>query len=90
MGTSVCVLWTTGVEAVYDLHVALKGLPVLPERPPRAMHRLTAADAAAAHVVCFNRVERVRDVLAVLMSNQHSGFPVFQVHSRSAPFLMAP
>jgi hypothetical protein len=86
----VCVLWTTGVEAVYDLHVALKGLPVLPERPPLAMHRLTAADAAATHVVCFNRVERVRDVLATLMSNQHSGFPVLQVRVRFPPFLLAP
>ena len=44
------------MEAVYDLHIALKGLPVLPERPSRAMYRLTAADAAATDVVRLLRM----------------------------------
>jgi hypothetical protein len=33
---------------------------------------------ASSTQVCFNRVERVRDVLATLLRCEHSGFPVLQ------------
>mmetsp|Transcript_11530 Transcript_11530/g.32699 ORF Transcript_11530/g.32699 Transcript_11530/m.32699 type:complete len:826 (+) Transcript_11530:309-2786(+) len=71
----------TGVHAVYDIHIELKKLPFIGSKAPHFMRHVTAGEAATPSPVCFQRVMPVRDLISVLQSTDHSGFPVF---SRSA------
>ena len=68
---------STGVEAIYDVHVNLKRLPFLSSEPPQCARQLTAGDAATPCPVSFQRVTPVRAIIAALESCDHNGFPVF-------------
>jgi len=68
----------TGVSAVYDLHIGLKRLPVMPEKPESFLRHITAADASSPHVISFKRVMQVRELVDTLLSCNHNGFPVYE------------
>jgi len=69
---------STGIDAVYDVHVKLKRLPFLGSSPPEFMSHLTAGEAATPAPVSFQRVTPVRVIAEVLQACDHNAFPVFE------------
>ena len=69
--------------AVYDTHIGLKRIPLLPRTAERSQRRITAAQLVAhqrAHggPVTLQRVVSVRELLALLRRCGHNGFPVLR------------
>lgn len=61
----------------YEEQVKLRSLPLLESRPQRFMRTLAAKDAISTRkVVQFSRVSKVSQIVAVLRSTDHNGFPV--------------
>ncbi|CAM6118423.1 unnamed protein product [Calypogeia fissa] len=63
-------------DAIFDLHVRLKGIPFLDAHPEPFMRRLSAADAITSPIVQFNVVEKVGTIVEVLRSTRHNAFAV--------------
>jgi chloride channel 7 len=79
-------------SAVYDIHIALKRIPLLAARAePGALSRLRAA-ALVAHQggapVSLPRVARVSELAAVLARTTHNGFPVTRPDGTLAGLLL--
>ncbi|CAJ1925424.1 unnamed protein product [Sphenostylis stenocarpa] len=70
-------------EGIYEEQAQLRGIPLLESRPKYEMRNMTAKEACGSgRVVSFPRVVKVSDVLSILRSNKHNGFPVID-HTRS-------
>ena len=63
-------------EGIYDLHVHLKGYPVLPDQPPDERAHLQASDVMAREVKTVSEYEQVGTLLKLLRHTAHHGFPV--------------
>jgi chloride channel 7 len=77
--------------AVYDTHIGLKRLPLLPQRCERSQRRTPAADLVAAQggaPVTLRRVERVSALVEVLKRTRHNGFPVLHEDGRLAGLVL--
>ncbi|KAL2530482.1 Chloride channel protein CLC-d [Forsythia ovata] len=75
-------------EGLYEEQARLKGIPLLESRPKYQMRNMTAKEACGNQkVVYFPRVVKVSDVLSILRSNNHNGFPVID-HTRSGETLV--
>ncbi|CAL9053990.1 unnamed protein product [Musa banksii] len=61
---------------VYDLLVQLKGLPYLKAHAEPYMRQLTVADVVRGPLQIFNGVEKVSNIVHVLKTTGHHGFPV--------------
>ncbi|KAJ7525062.1 hypothetical protein O6H91_17G034700 [Diphasiastrum complanatum] len=64
--------------AIYNLHLKIKGFPILEAHPEPFMHQLTARDAVKSPLVKFSPVERVGNVMHILRTTKHSAFPVIE------------
>lgn len=73
-------------SSIYDQIVHLKGLPFLEANAEPYMRHLTAGDVVKGPLVTFAGIERVGNVLRVLKSCKHNGFPVID----EPPFSEAP
>ncbi|KAK6122670.1 hypothetical protein DH2020_043586 [Rehmannia glutinosa] len=74
-------------EGLYEEQARLRGIPLLESRPKYQMRTMTAKEACGhQQVVYFPRVVKVVDVLSILRSNNHNGFPVID-HTRSGETL---
>ncbi|KAM0934902.1 putative CBS domain, chloride channel, voltage gated, chloride channel, core [Dioscorea sansibarensis] len=64
--------------SIYEIILELKGLPFLDAKPEPWMRNLTVGDLAAAKpsLVCLQGIEKVSNVVEVLKSTLHNGFPV--------------
>ncbi|KAK6146080.1 hypothetical protein DH2020_019949 [Rehmannia glutinosa] len=63
-------------EGLYEEQARLRGIPLLESRPKYQMRTMTAKEACGhQQVVYFPRVVKVVDVLSILRSNNHNGFP---------------
>ncbi|KAL2669635.1 hypothetical protein AAZV13_01G196600 [Glycine max] len=70
-------------EGIYEEQAQLRGIPLLESRPKYEMRNMTAKEACGSgRVVSFPRVVKVSDVVSILRSNKHNGFPVID-HTRS-------
>ncbi|XP_059649903.1 chloride channel protein CLC-d isoform X2 [Cornus florida] len=70
-------------EGLYEEQARLRGIPLLESRPKYQMRNMKAKEACGNQkVVYFPRVVKVMDVVSMLRSNNHNGFPVID-HSRS-------
>lgn len=70
-------------EGLYEEQVQLRAIPLLESRPKQYMRNTTAREACKNQkVVCFSRVVKVADIVSVLQSNTHNGFPVVD-HGRN-------
>ena len=78
----------SGIKAVYDLHVDLKGIPFLEGQPERFMQYISAKEMSAAPVVHFKRLERVHTILQKLQSTTHNAFPVIGREDREEEHLL--
>ncbi|VAH95415.1 unnamed protein product [Triticum turgidum subsp. durum] len=66
-------------EGLYEEQARLKGIPLLDSRPKQVMRNMNAKDACKNQkVVCLPRVSRVVDIVSVLQSNKHNGFPIVE------------
>ncbi|CAA3028164.1 chloride channel CLC-d isoform X2 [Olea europaea subsp. europaea] len=75
-------------EGLYEEQARLRGIPLLESRPKYQMRNMTAKEACGNQkVVYFPRVVKVADVLYILRSNNHNGFPVID-HTRSGETLV--
>ncbi|GJM96283.1 hypothetical protein PR202_ga13104 [Eleusine coracana subsp. coracana] len=64
-------------EGLYEEQARLRGIPLLDSRPKQIMRNMNAKDACKNQkVVCLPRVSRVVDIVSVLQTNKHNGFPV--------------
>ncbi|KAG6420135.1 hypothetical protein SASPL_116654 [Salvia splendens] len=75
-------------EGLYEEQARLRAIPLLESRPKYQMRSMTAKEASGnQQVVYFPRVVKVVDVLSILRSNNHNGFPVID-HTRSGETLV--
>ena len=63
-------------DGIYDLHVGLKGYPVLPDQPPDERAHLQASDVMESSVRTVQEHEQVGTLLKLLRTTSHHGFPV--------------
>ncbi|CBI26223.3 hypothetical protein AAG906_024938 [Vitis piasezkii] len=75
-------------EGLYEEQARLRGIPLLESRPKYQMRKMTAKEACGnKKVVYFPRVVKVADVVSILRSNEHNGFPVID-HTRNGESLV--
>lgn len=75
-------------EGLYEEQARLRGIPLLESRPKYEMRNMTAKETCGSQkVVSFPRVVKVADVVSILRSNEHNGFPVID-HTRSGESLV--
>lgn len=77
----------TKVLPIYDLHIKLKNIPLLELAPERFLRKLWASDAMSQHTVSFTRVEKISNIIDILQSNHHNGFPVVEECDGETNFL---
>jgi chloride channel 7 len=63
-------------EGIYDTHIRLMGVPLLPWQPPPLSHNIYATEVMSCPVVTLNCTESVGNVIDILSSETHNGFPV--------------
>ncbi|KAF5452499.1 hypothetical protein F2P56_027491 [Juglans regia] len=68
-------------EGLYEEQARLRGIPLLESKPKYQMRKMTAKEACGQRVVSFPRVVKVADIVSILRSNKHNGFPVID-HTR--------
>ncbi|XP_059635170.1 putative chloride channel-like protein CLC-g [Cornus florida] len=61
---------------IYDLIMKLKGFPYLETHAEPYMRQLTVGDVVTGPLQIFHGVEKVRNILHVLKTSRHNGFPV--------------
>ncbi|KAA8548621.1 hypothetical protein F0562_000305 [Nyssa sinensis] len=70
-------------EGLYEEQAHLRGIPLLESRPKYQMRKMTAKETCGNQkVVYFPRVVKVADLISILRSNNHNGFPVID-HMKS-------
>ncbi|XP_022721873.1 chloride channel protein CLC-d-like isoform X5 [Durio zibethinus] len=75
-------------EGLYEEQARLRGIPLLESRPKYKMRKMTARDACGNQkVLSLPRVVKVADVVSILRSNKHNGFPVID-HTRNGETLV--
>ncbi|KAL5541604.1 hypothetical protein UlMin_009314 [Ulmus minor] len=74
-------------EGLYEEQARLKNIPLLESRPKYQLRNMTAKEACGRRVISFPRVVKVADVVSILRSNKHNGFPVID-HTRSGETLV--
>ncbi|XP_038061582.1 chloride transport protein 6-like [Patiria miniata] len=63
-------------KGLYDIHVELKGLPLLGWEPPRKMDRLRAHQIMETRLTYIYPHTRVRSLISILRTTQHHAYPV--------------
>ncbi|XP_064641339.1 H(+)/Cl(-) exchange transporter 7-like isoform X2 [Lineus longissimus] len=66
-------------QGLYDMHIQLLGIPILPWDPPELSSNITAEKIMSMPVVAFQETELVGNILDTLLEVTHNGFPVVQV-----------
>jgi chloride channel 7 len=75
-------------EGLYEEQARLRGIPLLESRPKYQLRTMTAKEACSNQKVDYlPRVSKVGDVVSILKSNTHNGFPVID-HTRSGETLV--
>ena len=72
----------TLLEGLYDIHINILGIPLLPYQPKVDLRTITAKDMMNNKVKHFKVRSSVRDVLQVLRNCTHNAFPVVDSDTR--------
>lgn len=64
------------IEGLYDITIHLNNVPFLGWEPPEYSYSLYASDIMSLDVVCFKTTETVGNLIRVLKTTTHNGFPV--------------
>lgn len=62
--------------SIYDIIMKLKGFPYLETHVEPYMRQLTVGDVVTGPLQIFNGIEKVANIVHVLRSTRHNGFPV--------------
>ena len=72
-------------EGLYDIHINIMGIPLLPYQPRVELRTITAKDMMNKDVKALNIRSTVKETLKLLKETQHNAFPVvdsqIRVHS---------
>ncbi|KAH9621951.1 hypothetical protein KSS87_015590 [Heliosperma pusillum] len=68
---------------IYDVMMKLKGFPYLEAQVEPYMRQLTVADVVTGPLQSFHGIEKVGNIVHVLKSSRHNGFPVFDEQEHS-------
>jgi len=65
---------------IYDLHIEIMGIPLLPWTPPEMTNTVTASEVMSTPVVCFRTMENIGRIVNILQDEEdsHNGFPVVE------------
>lgn len=63
-------------EGIYDTHIQLMGVPILPWDPPPLSYNIYATQVMSSPVVTFGCMETVGKIIDVLTNETYNGFPV--------------
>lgn len=70
--------------SLYDMHIELKGVPFVETFPHRGAEHKIATEIMDQKfildkkVICFNMIETVHNIIKILKSNSHNGFPIVE------------
>ncbi|XP_069690875.1 H(+)/Cl(-) exchange transporter 7 [Periplaneta americana] len=67
-------------EGIYDIHIQLSGVPLLPWEPPPLSYNIYASEVMNNPVVTFSTIESVGRIVDVLKTESYNGFPVVDPH----------
>mmetsp|Transcript_69800 Transcript_69800/g.175820 ORF Transcript_69800/g.175820 Transcript_69800/m.175820 type:complete len:746 (+) Transcript_69800:55-2292(+) len=75
--------WTGDLfnKGIYDIHIDLRNVPLLEHRPEKDMLGMEARNVMATNVKSVSVASRVEDLVEVLESCRHNGFPVIEPQS---------
>ncbi|XP_074281155.1 putative chloride channel-like protein CLC-g [Silene latifolia] len=68
---------------IYDVMMKMKGFPYLEAQVEPYMRLLTVADVVTGPLRSFHGIEKVGNIVHVLRSSRHNGFPVFDEQEHS-------
>ncbi|CAH2268989.1 jg16014 [Pararge aegeria aegeria] len=76
--TLVVAKWTGDFfnEGIYDIHIQLAGVPLLPWEPPPLAHNIYASEVMSHPVFTLRTVENVGHIIEILRVVSYNGFPV--------------
>ncbi|XP_077294342.1 chloride channel protein 7 [Arctopsyche grandis] len=63
-------------EGIYDIHIQLAGVPILPWEPPPLAHNIYASEVMSHPIVTFKTIENVGHIVEVLKLMTYNGFPI--------------
>eukprot|EP01134_Creolimax_fragrantissima_P005325 CFRG5325T1 len=63
-------------EGLYDIHIALKQIPLLEWEPPKEMMSFYAAQVMTKNPLTIEEIDRVSDIIHVLKTTSHAAYPV--------------
>ncbi|XP_049950327.1 H(+)/Cl(-) exchange transporter 7 isoform X1 [Schistocerca serialis cubense] len=63
-------------EGIYDIHIQICGVPILPWEPPPLSNNIYASEVMSHPVVTLKTIENVGHIVDVLKLEEHNGFPV--------------
>ncbi|XP_063380868.1 H(+)/Cl(-) exchange transporter 7 [Cydia fagiglandana] len=63
-------------EGIYDIHIQLAGVPLLPWEPPPLAHNVYASEVMSHPVFTLRTIENVGHVVELLKLVSYNGFPV--------------
>ncbi|XP_072980584.1 putative chloride channel-like protein CLC-g isoform X1 [Typha angustifolia] len=72
---------------IYDMIVRLKGFPYLEAHAEPYMRQLTVSDVVTGPLQIFNGVEKVGNIIHILKTTGHHGFPVVDESLSDSPVL---
>jgi len=71
-------------EGLYDIHIQLAGVPLLGWEPPPLSATTYASEIMSYPVVMLNTKQKVGEVMEILKSTTHNGFPVIDSPTESS------
>ncbi|XP_018323894.1 H(+)/Cl(-) exchange transporter 7 isoform X1 [Agrilus planipennis] len=76
--TLIAAKWTGDFfnEGIYDIHIQLSGIPLLPWEPPPLTSNIYASEVMSHPVVTLKTVENVGHIVELLRLTSYNGFPV--------------
>jgi len=82
--TTVAAKWTADLfnKGIYDIHIELKHVPLLEQRPEKQMIALQAKEFMTESPVVLDTMTTVASLVQVLSSCEHHGFPVVDPATR--------
>lgn len=63
-------------EGIYDSHIVLSKVPILPWNVPYKFNLMTAAQIMSQPVVCIKMKQNAKEIYEMLKRCTHNGFPV--------------
>ena len=76
-------------EGIYDMHIHLKGIPLLEAHCPMEseIQELTAADIMTTNVVALPPIIQVETLYGILNDYDHNAFPIINTHEEASSII---